>query len=66
VQILTTSALFGTIAASLTEKENHRTGSSFENALVVKTCVFMVVNTFGCMIYIAFVKVRSSVCAYGV
>jgi len=40
----------------LTDKENHRTNTDYENSLVVKNFVFKFVNSFSSLFYIAFFK----------
>eukprot|EP00062_Callorhinchus_milii_P021473 gi/632978225/ref/XP_007905789.1/ PREDICTED: anoctamin-10-like [Callorhinchus milii] len=52
--ITITNLLFKTVAKVLTEWENHRLESSFQNHLTVKVLVFRFVNCFAVLFYIAF------------
>tara|TARA_A100001015_G_scaffold317867_1_gene435968 strand:+ start:1380 stop:3443 length:2064 start_codon:yes stop_codon:yes gene_type:complete len=55
LQIATYNALYSSIAIFLTEYENHRTGSQFEDAMISKLFVFQFVNNYASCFYIAFV-----------
>lgn len=48
--------VYGSIAISLNNYENHRTETEYEDALIAKTFVFQFINSFSPMFYIAFVK----------
>ena len=41
---------------SLTAKENHRTDTEYEDALISKLFAFQFVNSYGSFFYIAFIK----------
>lgn len=62
IQIQIFNFVYGLIAVKLTELENHRTQSEFENSLIVKTFVFQFVNSFNALFYIAFLKSRWEGC----
>eukprot|EP00736_Rhodelphis_marinus_P006010 Rmarinus@m.13007 len=47
---------FDTIARRLTDQENHRTDTEYEDSLIRKTFSFQFINTFAALFYIAFVK----------
>lgn len=47
---------FGEVALKLNNKENHRTDTEYEDALIAKTFSFQFVNSFASLFYIAFVK----------
>ena len=55
VQIYVFNYLYGVCAESLTQRENHRTDSEHEDALVGKYFVFQFVNSYSSFFYIAFV-----------
>jgi len=54
IQIL--NILWRFVAAKLTEWENHRLQSEFENALIFKIFIFFFVNSYTSLYYIAFFK----------
>ncbi len=56
VQIQVLNAIYNTIAIRLTEYENHRTNTEYEDALIAKTFIFQFVNSFSSLFYISFVK----------
>jgi hypothetical protein len=56
VQIQVLNAIYNTVAIRLTEYENHRTNTAYEDALIGKTFIFQFVNSFSSLFYIAFVK----------
>ena len=56
VQIQIMNVVYGKVAIYLTEKENHRTETAFEDALISKTFSFQFVNSFMALIYLAFIK----------
>jgi anoctamin-10/anoctamin-7 len=56
VQIQVLNALYNTVAIRLTDYENHRTNTQYEDALIAKTFIFQFVNSFSSLFYIAFVK----------
>jgi anoctamin-10/anoctamin-7 len=56
VQIQVMNMIYGGIAIRLTEYENHRTDTMYEDALISKTFVFQFVNSYAALFYISFVK----------
>eukprot|EP01132_Coremiostelium_polycephalum_P002708 gene2708-3359_t len=54
IQIL--NSLYKKLAFFLTEKEDHRTQSSFNSSFMIKLCLFQFVNSFSSLFYIAFIK----------
>ncbi|XP_059848638.1 anoctamin-10 isoform X1 [Hypanus sabinus] len=52
--IIVLNACYKTVAEMLTEWENHRLESSFQNHLTVKVLVFRFVNCFSALFYISF------------
>lgn len=50
------SAVYNRVAVLLTDAENHRTDTAYEDSLIGKTFVFQFVNSFASLFYIAFVK----------
>lgn len=56
VQIQVLNAIYSRIAIFLTDYENHRTNTSYENSLMAKTFIFQFVNSFASLFYIAFVR----------
>lgn len=54
--------LYNNLAIWLTNWENHRTESAWENALVIKKFCFQFVNSYISLYYIAFVKEHVSEC----
>ncbi len=56
VQIQVLNWVYNSIAIYLTEYENHRTDTEYEDALIAKTFIFQFVNSFASLFYISFVK----------
>lgn len=56
VQIQVLNALYTTVAVKLTDYENHRTDTEYEDALIGKTFAFTFINSFSMLFYTAFVK----------
>ncbi len=56
VQIQVLNALYNSVAIALTDYENHRTNTAYEDSLIGKTFIFQFVNSFASLFYIAFVK----------
>ena len=48
--------IYGDIAIRLTDYENHRTDTDYEDSLIAKTFVFQFVNSYASLFYIAFFK----------
>ena len=56
IQIMVFNVIYSTIAYWLTNYENHKTQSSYEKALIMKTYMFQFLNSFSLLFYIAFIK----------
>ena len=56
LQIQILNLIFNKVAVKLTNLENHRTQSDYENSLILKSYVFQFVNSFFSLFYIAFFK----------
>jgi hypothetical protein len=56
IQIQLLNALYNAVAIRLTDYENHRTNTEYEDSLIAKTFIFQFVNSFSSLFYIAFVK----------
>jgi len=56
ITIIFLNVVWKTVATKLTEWENHRTQSDFENNLIAKIFVFYFVNSYTSLYYIAFFK----------
>ena len=50
--------IYGYVAIWMTNFENHRTLTAYENHLIVKTFLFQFVNSYAVVFYVAFVKSR--------
>eukprot|EP00615_Pteridomonas_danica_P014832 CAMPEP_0114382610 /NCGR_PEP_ID=MMETSP0102-20121206/4209_1 /TAXON_ID=38822 ORGANISM="Pteridomonas danica, Strain PT" /NCGR_SAMPLE_ID=MMETSP0102 /ASSEMBLY_ACC=CAM_ASM_000212 /LENGTH=489 /DNA_ID=CAMNT_0001538439 /DNA_START=18 /DNA_END=1488 /DNA_ORIENTATION=+ len=50
------NVIYEKVAEKLTDKENHRTETEYEDALISKTFSFQFVNSFMALIYLAFIK----------
>ena len=56
MQIQFCNFVFGEIAERLTDRENHRTDTQFEDSLIAKLFAFQFVNSFSSFVYIAFLQ----------
>jgi hypothetical protein len=56
IQIQIFNYLYQELAFKLTDWENHRTQSSYEQSFVLKSFLFQFVNSYNALIYIAFIK----------
>jgi hypothetical protein len=56
LQIQILNGYFGEVAIKLNNRENHRTDTEYEDALIAKTFAFQFVNSFASLFYIAFIK----------
>jgi anoctamin-10/anoctamin-7 len=56
LQIQVLGTLYKTVAEKMNERENHRTDSEYENALIAKQFLFQFCNSYAALFYIAFVK----------
>ena len=55
-QIVVGNLLFDIAASQLTEYENHRTDTEYEDNLIYKTFSFTFLNSYATLFYIAFAK----------
>ena len=56
VFILIFNVIYDLIAIWITEKELHRTQTSYDNSLIVKIYVFQFINYYASIFYVAFIK----------
>mmetsp|Transcript_14786 Transcript_14786/g.24494 ORF Transcript_14786/g.24494 Transcript_14786/m.24494 type:complete len:764 (+) Transcript_14786:92-2383(+) len=56
IQIQIMNVIYGGVAIQLTDYENHRTDTEYEDSLISKTFVFQFVNSYASLFYIAFFK----------
>eukprot|EP00457_Paulinella_chromatophora_P002611 gb/GEZN01002616.1/.p1 GENE.gb/GEZN01002616.1/~~gb/GEZN01002616.1/.p1 ORF type:complete len:769 (+),score=148.43 gb/GEZN01002616.1/:55-2361(+) len=56
IQITVLNILYGKVATTLNDFENHRTATQYDNALIAKSFLFKFVNSYNSMFYIAFFK----------
>jgi hypothetical protein len=56
IQINILNVIYGKVAFKLTEFENHRTETQYENSLIAKTFLFKFINSYNSMFYVAFLK----------
>eukprot|EP00742_Colponemidia_sp_Colp-10_P001240 GILJ01001335.1.p1 GENE.GILJ01001335.1~~GILJ01001335.1.p1 ORF type:complete len:740 (-),score=116.80 GILJ01001335.1:190-2355(-) len=54
--ILAFNELFGRLARFLTDRENHRTQTEYENHLIAKSFIFKFINSYISLFYVAFWK----------
>lgn len=62
LQIQIFNQIFNQIAFYMTQFENHKTQTVFEQSLIMKTFVFRFVNSFNSLFYIAFIKKDNEGC----
>jgi len=62
VQIEIFNAIYSWVAMRMTEEENHKTQSQFDQSLIMKTFIFQFVNSYNLLIYIAFFKTNVEGC----
>lgn len=55
VQITILNMVYGIVATKLTQRENHRTDTEYEDSLIAKTFVFQFVNSYASFYYLAFI-----------
>jgi hypothetical protein len=56
IVIMVFSTAYRKVATILTDWENHRTESEYENSMIVKNFIFQFVNSYVSLFYIAFLK----------
>jgi hypothetical protein len=49
--------MYGNLAISLNDNENHRTSVEYEDSLILKLFAFQSINSYAALVYIAFIKV---------
>lgn len=54
-EILIMNMVYQQIAISLTNQENHRTDTQYEDALIIKVFVFQFVNSYASLFFLAFI-----------
>lgn len=54
-QIMIFNLLYQNMAIRLTDQENHRTDTDYENALILKVFVFQFINSYASLFFLAFV-----------
>jgi len=55
LQIQLLNALYGFLANEMSERENHRTDTKFEDSMITKIFLFQFVNSYASFFYLAFV-----------
>jgi hypothetical protein len=65
VQIQVLEVVFNSIARWLNYRENYKTATDHEDNLIFKTFVFSVCNSYGALVYTAFIKSHTYGCAGG-
>ncbi|CAE7603802.1 Ano7, partial [Symbiodinium microadriaticum] len=50
------NVIYQDLAVYLTNNENHRTDTQYEDALIAKLFAFQFVNSYASFVYIAFIK----------
>ena len=56
IQITVFNIIYSDVAIQLTDYENHRTDTKYEDSLIAKTFLFQFVNSYASLFYIAFFK----------
>jgi hypothetical protein len=56
ILILIFNAIYRVVSVKLNDAENYRTDTEYEDALIIKTFLFEMVNSYGALAYIAFLK----------
>jgi len=56
VAIIIFNAIWGRVSVFLNDWENHRTDTEYEDALILKSSAFRMVNSYAALAYIAFLK----------
>lgn len=55
VQIMVFNAIYQVVATKLTDVENHRTDTAYEDSLIVKLFVFQFINSYASFFFLAFI-----------
>jgi hypothetical protein len=56
IQIQGMTVIYGAIADALTDRENHRTDTEYEDSLIAKVFMFQFVNSYASLFYVAFIQ----------
>lgn len=64
IQIQVMNWIYSEIAVWLTNRENHRTDTQYEDSLIAKLFAFQFVNSYASLYYIAFIKNSTEGCDY--
>lgn len=56
IQIQVMNIVYGNIADALTDRENHRTDTQYEDSLIAKMFMFQFVNSYASLFYVAFIQ----------
>lgn len=62
LQVLIFNYIYRKVAHTLTEFENYKTTSQFENSLITKIFLFEFINSYNAIVYIAFFKIHVTGC----
>eukprot|EP00698_Gefionella_okellyi_P015918 TRINITY_DN4523_c0_g1_i1.p1 TRINITY_DN4523_c0_g1~~TRINITY_DN4523_c0_g1_i1.p1 ORF type:complete len:721 (-),score=185.11 TRINITY_DN4523_c0_g1_i1:896-3058(-) len=65
VCIIILNKIYVVVANKLTDWENHRTETEYQDALITKTFLFQFINSYFTMFYIAFFKSKYPLCIFG-
>eukprot|EP00600_Ochromonadales_sp_CCMP1393_P002315 CAMPEP_0174981828 /NCGR_PEP_ID=MMETSP0004_2-20121128/16120_1 /TAXON_ID=420556 /ORGANISM="Ochromonas sp., Strain CCMP1393" /LENGTH=728 /DNA_ID=CAMNT_0016233643 /DNA_START=101 /DNA_END=2287 /DNA_ORIENTATION=+ len=65
VQIQVLNYVYTFIATALSERENHRTDTQFEDSMIVKLFLFQFVNSYSSFFFLAFVAEAYGDCSHG-
>jgi hypothetical protein len=55
IQIMVFNAIYQLVATKLTDLENHRTDTAYEDSLIVKLFIFQFINSYASFFFLAFV-----------
>ena len=55
IQIVVFNLLYGSVAIKLTNNENHRTDTQYQDSLILKTFIFQFVNSYASFFFLAFI-----------
>eukprot|EP01039_Chlorochromonas_danica_P003205 gene3205-3510_t len=56
IQIIVLNSIYSGMAITMTDKENHRTDTEYDDSLIVKLFAFSFINSYASLFFIAFVK----------
>lgn len=55
IQIQIFNAIYRKVVITLTDKENHRTDTSYEDSMIIKLFVFLFINSYSSFFFLAFI-----------